>query len=383
MNLIFWFCLFTLIYIYLLYPILLILRAVLFKRPINRGGDQSPSVSIVIAAYNEEQVIKDKIENMLSLDYPKDKMEIIIASDGSSDKTNEIVSAFHQKEVHLLALPRQGKAKSLDAAVEASHGEILVFSDANSMFRTDAIKVLTSYFNDLQIGGVAGNQVYLKDSAISASGQGEQSYWSFDSYLKEIQTKAGNTISATGAIYAIRRNLFQGVPEGVTDDFVTSARVILQGYRLVFAPESIAYEPVAATSSVEFGRKVRIITRGLSGVIKVRKLLNPFQYGFYSVQLFSHKVLRRLAVVPILLLFVANLFLWQAHWFYLLTLLGQIVLYLLALTGWIMEVNNWGKFKVFSLPYYFCAVYLAALFAIINILRGQQITRWTPQRIEE
>ena len=262
--LLFWGSVGLIVYAYLIFPLITLLRAKLRPQPYHTA-EITPKVSMIIAAYNEAEGIAAKLDNVLLLDYPTECLEVIVASDGSNDGTNEIVTGYAEHGVKLLALTRQGKAPALNTAVAASRGEILVFSDANSMYVPDAIRALTRPFADADVGGVAGNQTYLKDQQ-NGDAAGEKSYSDFDSKLKESQSKAGNAISATGAIYAIRRSLFQTVPDGVTDDFVTSTRVIIQGYRLVYAPDAIAYEPVAKSSGKEFGRKVRIITRGLRSV---------------------------------------------------------------------------------------------------------------------
>jgi hypothetical protein len=228
---------------------------------------------------------------------------------------------------------------------------------------------------------VAGNQCYLKKNSKSLISSGERGYWDFDRVMKEYESRAGSTISATGAIYATRRSLFHTVPEGVTDDFVTSTDVIAQGYRLVFASDAIAYEYTAGTRNKEFGRKVRVITRGLRAIFSVRRqLLNPFRYGFYAIQLFSHKVLRRLIVFPLLMLFLLNLFLIGSGPFYDLLLIGQVAFYGLGLLGLILDGTRFGKLKIFTLPFYFCLVNAAVLVATLNILQGRQIRRWEPQR---
>jgi cellulose synthase/poly-beta-1,6-N-acetylglucosamine synthase-like glycosyltransferase len=309
-------------------------------------------------------------------------MEIIVASDGSQDSTNEIVQAYAENGVKLLALPRQGKAAALNAAVAQAAGEILVFSDANSMFAPEALRFLVEPFADGRVGGVAGNQRYLAHVGDTPAGEGEKSYWRFDRRLKQYQSRAGNVISATGAIYAIRKSLFLPVPEGVTDDFVTSTRVIAQGHRLVFAPQAVAFEPVAGERGREFGRKVRVITRGLWAVVFMRQLLNPFRYGFYALQLFSHKVLRRLVVFPLLVVLVSSLFLWSQGLFYQLVVLGQLAFYGLAAVGLVLEGSQWGRSKLFSLPYYFCLVNGACLLAVWNVLSGRRIVRWNTTRAE-
>lgn len=378
----FWASVGLILYAYLLFPLLIVLRGLIWRKPYkSQLTDPLPRVSIIIAAYNEEKEISTKLDNILSLDYPQDRLEVVIASDGSTDRTNAIVQSYESRGIKLLPLSRLGKAGALNAAVSASSGEILVFSDANSMYRPDALRELVRPFADAAVGGVAGNQRYVKKKEASSVGAGERSYWDFDRILKQFESSAGNTISATGAIYAIRRSLFQPVMEGVTDDFYTSTGVIAQGYRLVFAPEAVAYESVAGTSSTEFGRKVRVITRGLRGVFMARRqLLNPFRYGFYSLQLFSHKALRRIVVYPLILLFLLSPFLWQAGLFYQLAMVGQLAFYSLGLLGWALDGTRLGRKKIFTLPYFFCLVNMAVLIATINIMRGQQIKRWEPQR---
>lgn len=374
----FWGAVALLFYTYVLFPLITVLRGILLRQPY-QTAEIEPHVSVIIAAYNEQDDIGSKLTNVLSLDYPREKLEIIVSSDGSDDHTNLIVAGFADQGVKLLALPRQGKAGALNAGVAAATGDILVFSDANSIFSHNALRALVVPFADLSVGGVAGNQRYSSNAAAMAGNDGEQSYWNFDRKLKLFQSQAGNAISATGAIYAIRRSLFRTVPPGVTDDFVTSTSVIAQGYRLVFAPQAVAVEPVAGSSNREFGRKVRIITRGLRAVLVMRELLDPFRYGFYALQLFSHKVLRRLMFAPLLALLLVNPFLWNQGLFYQGTMLLQIAFYGCAALGWLWANTKVGRLKFFSIPYYFCMVYAAALIATLNILRGRTIDRWQPQ----
>jgi cellulose synthase/poly-beta-1,6-N-acetylglucosamine synthase-like glycosyltransferase len=372
---IFYFSLGLLLYTYVVFSLLLLLRATFFKKPYE-SREIFPSVSMIIAAYNEAQSIESKIQNSLALDYPKDKFELIIASDGSEDETNAIVSRY--PEAKLLALPRGGKHLALNAAVAEAKGEILVFSDANSIYAPDAIKELVRHFADEQVGGAAGDQRYIKEG--QSNNQGERNYWAYDRVLKEMESAAGNVISATGAIYAIRRALFRPVIGGVTDDFYTSTQVILQGKRLVFAKDAAAYEPVAKSQKKEFGRKVRVMTRGLNAVMQNRALLNPFQYGFYALQLFTHKILRRLLFVPMLLIFISNFFLLQEGLIFQLLLLAQIGFYGLALLGYLLEKGGISLPKVLSIPQYVCTVYWAAALASWNTIRGHRIERWSTQR---
>ena len=380
LQLLFWAAVAVIVFAYILFPAIIFIRGRLVRKPYV-SADITPAISMVIAAHNEAANIGAKLDNVLAMDYPREQLEVIIASDGSNDGTNEIVRGYAAQNVRLLALPRQGKAPALDAAVAAATGEVLVFSDANSMYHPQALRALARPFADPEVGGVAGNQVYTSKKSEALSGDGEQSYWSFDRKMKQSQSKSGNAISATGAIYAIRRSLFRGVPVGVTDDFAVSTDVIVQGYRLVFAPDAIAYEPVAGTGGVEFGRKTRVITRGLRGVLVVRReLLNPFRYGFYAFQLFAHKVLRRLVVFPLLLLLVLSPLLWSAGLIYQLATLAQLAFYGCALAGMLLSNTKLGRLKLFTIPFFFCMVNVASLIAAINMIRGHRIDFWEPQR---
>lgn len=374
----FWAAVILVAYTYLLFPLIVFARGLWLSQPY-RSADITPRVSLLIAAHNEVKSIGAKLDNILALDYPAERLEIIIASDGSDDGTNAVVQSYAEHGVQLLSLPRLGKAAALNAAAKAAGGEILAFSDANSIFAADALRALVRPFADPQVGGVAGNQRYLRQG----NSRGERSYWRFDRKLKQLQSRAGNTISATGAIYAIRRSLFEPIPDGVTDDFFTSTGVVVRGHRLVFTPEAVAYEPVASSSSREFERKVRVITRGLQAVKLRRTLLNPFRYGFYALQLFSHKVLRRLVVFPLLLLAVLSPLLWSHGLVYQLSTLAQAGFYGLATSHIFLKGNRVGELKIFALPFYFCMVNTACLLATSNLVRGHRIDRWEPRRQEE
>jgi len=375
----FWSLLLLIAYTYVLFPALVLLRGWLWPREYRQAANE-PTVSVIIAAYNEQSCIGRKIENVLALEYPSEKLELIIASDGSTDGTNEIVRGYLERNVRLLALPRSGKAQALNAAVAAARGDVLVFSDANSMFERHAIRALVAPLGDPSVGGVAGDQRYEKARRGDNGTCGERGYWNFDRWMKRAESRGGNVISATGAIYAIRRELFQPVPEGVTDDFVTSTRVIAQGKRLVFRDDAIAWEPVAVRHGAEFGRKVRIMTRGLRGVWRMRCLLNPFQHGFYSLQLFSHKVLRRLMVLPLIGIVILSLLLWNESIGYRAFAVLQLTCLLLAAAGAVIAKTRLRQPKALAVPFYFCLVNFAALIALWRIITGQSVVLWQPQR---
>jgi cellulose synthase/poly-beta-1,6-N-acetylglucosamine synthase-like glycosyltransferase len=367
------------IYTYVGYPLLVLLRGSLCHKAYKKEPI-TPSVSLIIACHNEEAGIEAKLRNILSLKYPRDRLQVIIAADGCTDRTEEIVKRNTSHGVTLLSLPRGGKAPALNSAVRKATGDIIVFSDANSMYAQDAIRKIVQPFADVCVGGVAGNQVYRKSLESNVVDAGEQGYWNFDRLLKIAQSRAGNAISATGAIYAIRKRLFRDVPGGVTDDFAISTRVIEQGYRLVFEAEAICYEPVAGAARAEFQRKTRIMTRGLRSVLLRRKLLNPFRYGFYSLQLFSHKVLRRLVVFPLLLMAVVTPLLWNDDWPFRVATVIEGLFFLAAAIGLVCSRRRLPTPKVIAVPFFFCMVNAAVLVAVWKVLFGQRIELWQPNR---
>ena len=378
-ELLFWLSTFVILYAYAGYPLFLYLMAKARNRVVQKKSI-FPTVSLIIAAYNEEDGIEDKIKNSLNLDYPLEVLEIIIASDGSTDNTNALVNRYADQGVKLLTLPRRGKIFALDEAVAQSKGEILVFSDANALFQSQALKELVSNFADPEVGGVCGNQMHYKDNGDSTV-RGESIYWTYDKWIKKMECLTGNIVSADGAIYAIRRELYQ-MPEltSSTDDFAISTGVIEKGFRLVFESQAIGYEHLSASATVEFNRKLRIITRGLRGVLLRKKLLNPFRYGIYSLILFSHKLLRRIIPFFLLILFFSSLFIGTYGRFYLVVSQAQMIFYLWALVGYFLSKTSIRGLKIITLPFFFCLANVAAFLAVLNFLSGKRIQIWAPQR---
>ncbi len=341
----------------------------------------TPSMSLIIAAYNEAEGIAQKIENSLTLDYPPELLEIIIASDGSTDRTDEIVQSYAERGVKLLCFSRRGKIFALRDAVALAAGEILVFSDANTEYHPLALRRLAENFADPEVGGVCGNQKHKKHKTSDNASAGEGLYWRYDKWLKQSETQTGSIVSADGAIYAIRKPLFQmPASSAVTDDFAISTAVIEQGYRLVFESGALAYEDPMPSAEKEFSRKVRIMNRGLRGVILRKKLLNPFRYGFYSLVLFSHKILRRLVPFFLIILFCVNLLLINYGTFYQISAMAQIFFYGLAIISYFLRHSRFGRKKILYIPFFYCLANAAAFVAVINLLKGKRIERWNPQR---
>jgi hypothetical protein len=246
------------------------------------------------------------------------------------------------------------------------------------MFRRDSLANVVAPLADESVGAVAGDQRYQPGEVDSTAAVGERGYWSYDRVLKRLESRAGNAISATGALYSIRRHLVDTVPTGVTDDFAVSTGAICQGFRLVFAEDAIALEPVASSGKVEFGRKIRVMTRGFRSVYLRRRLLNPFRHGFYSLQLFSHKLLRRLMVFPLIGLLVSSFCLWYQGWLYQVAAIGQASFYLLATLPLVSRA--FARRKLLAIPYFFCLANTAAMVAFFRCLTGGEIAMWNPQR---
>jgi cellulose synthase/poly-beta-1,6-N-acetylglucosamine synthase-like glycosyltransferase len=378
-RLVFWLAGTLIGYTYVGFPLIVLLRGRLLPRD-HRSGPATPTVTVVIAARNEVAVIAEKVDNVLALDYPADRLELIVASDGSEDGTVAAARSRGDARARVLDLPRVGKAPALNAAVAQATGEVLAFTDANSMLAPDALRALVAPFADEQVGGVAGDQRYLDGDGAPGVAAGERGYWNFDRALKLAESRAGNVISATGAIYAVRRALFRPVPDGATDDFAVSTAVICQGRRLVFAPGAVAYEPVGASAEIEFGRKVRVMTRGLNGVLLRRELLDPRRHGFYALQLLSHKVLRRLMVVPLLVMGAAAARLAPRGRLYAGVAAGQAAILGLGAAGLLTGRRRSARIPLLALPAYFCLVNLASLQAALNVVRRRPIDRWEPRR---
>jgi glycosyltransferase involved in cell wall biosynthesis len=374
----FWGATWAVLYTYVGFPLLVLIRGRLRPQP-HSWDPYFPSVSLIVAAHNEAGVIRHKLENLLTLDYEQERIQILVVSDGSDDGTNDLVAEYAGRGVELLALPRVGKAAALNRAVQVARGDILVFSDANSIYAPDAVREIVTPFSDPMVGGVAGDQRYLEAGA-GGDASGEGTYWDFDRLLKRAESRAGNVISATGAIYAIRREHFDPVPEGVTDDFYVSTGAVCRGRRLVFQERAIAYEPVAATGQLEFQRKVRVITRGLRAVLVRRELLNPQRHGFYAVQLFSHKVLRRVMVIPLTVIGMATPALLRRGRLYRVAAGAQLLVYGTGVAGLLWAQVRGASPRLLRAPAYFCLVNYACVRAILNLVTGRTITRWEPGR---
>lgn len=379
-ELAFWTCAALAAYAYAGFPALVALAGTIRGRPVKKAP-VTPSVSLLIAAYNEEEAIAERLENALATDYPASRREVVVASDGSTDATERIVAAYAPRGVRLLRLPRQGKMAALDAAARTAPGEILVFSDANTHVEPGALRAMAANFADPEVGGVVGHTGYRLPGDGESSSRGEALYWRYDTWLKEMESRTGSVVSAHGGLYAVRRELYRRPAEdSVTDDFGISTAVVEQGKRLVFEKEARAWEVAVPRASREFSRRVRLMTRGLRGVALRRALLNPARHGFYSVVLLSHKVVRRLVPATLPVLLASSLALAPRGGAWAGVAAAQLAFYGLAAVGWLARGSRAGRSRALYVPFFFCMANAAALVALFRFVRGDRIERWQPQR---
>ena len=335
MHWIFWCSLIALVYTYLGYPCMLGLLAHRRQSPILRNRLSLPSVSVIIAAHNEEERISDRIKNFLSLDYPRHCLEVIIISDGSTDSTNEILRRYEKGVIRPVILPKRvGKALALNRGVETAKGEILVFADARQSFAPDAIRELVADFADPQIGAVSGELV-LSGPDCRPPEHTAGLYWHYEKWIRKTESRVDSVIGATGAIYAIRKKLFVPLPAGtILDDVMIPMRIAMAGHRVVFEKRAVAYDLPASSIEQEFQRKVRTLAGNFQILQFMPELLSPFRNRLF-VQYVSHKVTRLLAPYWLLSLFVSSLVLGTGV--YGVALWAQVAGYALALTGWLLR----------------------------------------------
>lgn len=365
------------IYVYLGYPALLFILARLRPRPVRREPI-TPSLTMIIAAFNEERFIERKIRDTLANGYPPERLDIIVASDGSTDGTVNRVRRMRHPAVRVLALARRGKLQALSAAAQVASGEILVFSDADTLLAPGSLRYLAENFGDPKVGGVAGRKALRIAEPQEQLGRSEGLYRRFDEWMKEQESKIGSAVAADGTLYGVRRDLFDPGPDAAAaDDMAISTRVVVQGCRLVYDPRATVWVEPPSNSGSELQRKVRIanqVTRALLGMG-----LAFWTSGFYSLELLSHKLMRYLVPLFLLLLMASNLLLAGSGggiWTGLLLL--QLSFYGLAFLGAKAHRHTSRTSKVLTIPFYFCLMNFAVLLALVSVLRGERITCWLP-----
>lgn len=376
MSTVLWISAGVILFTYAGYPLLLWLMSFFKKKNGNKSLQGLPYVSIIIAAFNEEQVLEKKLQNSFALRYPKELLQVIVVADGSTDRTVQIASSF--KAVLMLhEADRKGKAAAINRAVSFAQNEIIVFTDANSFMQPDTLQELVAPFADKETGAVAGEKKIADAESIIASGEGM--YWKYESWLKQKEADFYTVVGAAGELFALRKELVVTIPENaITDDFFLSLSVNLQQKKCAYAKKAVSTEAASLSLTDEWNRKVRIASGGMQSLVLVSAALNLFKHPRVAFQFFCHRVLRWLFCAPafIILLFTNYLLVMNgASYFYSLLLLLQVLFYVFAVTGWMMAVNRKTIF-LFSTPFYILFMHAAMLAGAWQFVTGKQSVLW-------
>jgi cellulose synthase/poly-beta-1,6-N-acetylglucosamine synthase-like glycosyltransferase len=364
------------VWVYAGYPLALSMLGRLRPRP-RRRAPLEASLAVLVAAHDEEEVIADKIANVRDADYPSELIELIVASDGSSDQTVE--AARRAGATRVLDLPRVGKLTALNRAVEASTGELLVFTDADSLFERATLRELVSNFADPEVGGVAANVVRYVEEDGRPVARGEGLYWRYEQLLKRLEDRVGSAVSASGHLYAVRRRLFTpSTLTAGTDDFVISTQVVRAGGRLAYDEHAVVLVPAPEEGATELRRKVRVMNRGLRSALGLRGDLLPTRTGLYALEVIFHKLLRRLVGFLLVAVLVSSAVLAARNPAWWIVLAPQLAFYALATAGAMLAGRRAGRLKVFWIPYFFCLGNVAAALAVLSLLLGVRFTTWEP-----
>lgn len=375
---IFWSVCAALFYGYIGYPMLVWAVSRLRPRRVKKSAFE-PFVTVLITAYNEEKDIRSKLENTLKINYPKEKLEILVASDGSTDCTDEFVKEFETRGVKLFRQEgRMGKTFTQNKAVEQASGEIILFSDATTMYEPNILREMLPNFADETIGCVAGKLVYVDDSK-SSVGTGAKKYWNYETFLKQSESRACSLIGASGCLYAVRKSAYKPMYAEACSDFLICTVVYRQGLRSVYEPNAVCTEETNRQTDKELKMRVRVISQTFTDLWRNRDMLNPFKSGFYAVELISHKVLRY--AVPLFLfgIFITSAILAFESLIFALVFLSQIIFYLAAFVGWRLEKSGRDS-GILAIPLYFTLANLASVIAFYKFIKGENYANWEPIR---
>ena len=377
-EIVFWLSAVTLFYTYIGYPLLLLVMSYLRGRAILHL-EWEPTVSVIITAYNEERNLAAKLKNTLALDYSKEKLEVIVASDCSTDRTDEIARSFQLSGVRLhRQVKRLGKTAAQNVAVEKARGEIILFSDATTHYRPDVLRVMMRNFADLTVGCVGGRVIYV-DPDWSSVGYGARSYWGYETFLKIHESRISSLIGVSGCLYAVRRSAYVPLYNEACSDFLIATVMVKQGLRAVYEPNAVCFEETNRRADKEFNMRVRVITRTLFDLWQHLAIMNPLRSGFYAVQLISHKVVRYLVPFFLITNLLASLVLALFSISYAAVSVAQACFYVAAASAWAFERAG-HKIRLLALPQYFVLVNLASLVAFYRFLHGERYSCWEPIR---
>lgn len=374
-KLLFWISLAALIYTYVGYPLGVYLLARLRPRRVAKAA-VTPTVSVVVACLNEEKNIGARVENLLHSDYPEELLEIVVVSDGSTDRTAAVAQSFDADRVRVFHYDgRRGKPTALNLGVERARGEVIVFADARQVFEPQSIRELVANFADPTVGAVTGAYL-MGGKANSTVGEGVGFYWKYEDLIRRCEARFNSVIGATGAIYAMRRRLWERLPaETILDDVYAPMRVAMRGYRVTFEANAVAHDRVAGSASKEFARKVRTLTGNYQLCQLLPRLLVPADT--LRLQFFSHKLMRLAASLFLMLLLVTNLLLavraesFAETAFYQSSLAAQAVFYISVALGWALSKTAY-RVRLFNVAYVFSVMNAAALVGLLYFVFGKR-----------
>jgi len=380
LAILFWVFLGLAVHPYVTYPIIVLFWSILHPQQTIRKHIQ-PAASLIIAAFNEEETIGGRIENALEMNYPHDRLEVIIASDGSTDRTNEIVAEYARRDprVRLLPLERDGKSAAINAAVHQAKGEIIVLSDAATRFGSDTLNQMASYFADPQVHCAVG-KVTLVPRDNTAYTFSESLYWRYESRLREIEGKIGLAFIGSGPCMAVRRQSYPLLREDAMDDLTATLLLIADNKRILYVSDLTAYDYMDGGTNSQIRSRERRESLSLASIWHNRALLNPFRYPRYAFSIFSHKIFRWLLGVWLLGMLAISVVLGIGYDIplYRYILYGQVAFYGLASVGLLVAKTTLGRIPVLSVPMTICVVSLAFLKGVFGFLHGAQAARWEP-----
>jgi cellulose synthase/poly-beta-1,6-N-acetylglucosamine synthase-like glycosyltransferase len=371
----FWLSLFLIFWTYFGYMLALKIISIFAAKAVKKS-DYFPEVSLIVTAYNEEQNIERKIENCLSLTYPADKLEIIIVSDGSTDRTEEIIRSYEDRGIKLLAGPeRRGKHYGQGDGIKMAKNDLLVLSDATTFLKEDSIEKIVRNFADPEIGCVSGFDQILDEDK---SPQGEGAYVKYEMKLRSLENSANSLVGVSGCFYAVRKELCSEWIGNMSADFYLPIISFKRGFRTVLEPEAVAYYEVSNDPGEEFTRKVRTVVHGMEVLKRFKEILNPFEYGFFSIQMISHKLSRWLVPFYLIVALFSNIFIAGQRDFYLLAFICQALFYGIAIMAYFVE--DFRENAVLKLPLFFISVNYSILVAWNDFISGRDFVRWEPTK---
>lgn len=388
----FWILLLIVFYTFAGYAILLafllFVKNIFFpeKTVPEKTSETFPRVCMFVTAFNESNYVDIKVKNLLELDYSKDKIQFLWITDGSDDGTPDLLTKYPQMEVHHLP-ERKGKIHAMNRGMQFVDAPIVIFSDSNTILNKEAISVIVKTFENPSVGCISGEKRIVNKLTDDAAGSGENLYWKFESWVKRMDSELNSAVGAAGELFAIRTELFEEVEnDTILDDFIISLRIAQKGYKISYTPKAYAIETASVNVHEELKRKVRIAAGGLQTIPRLAGLLNPFRYGFLTLQYISHKVLRwTIAPYALFSLFPLSFYLYHREFqsgtfaFYSIFFIFQFIMYILALIGWILESRK-IRFKALYIPYYFSAMNFASIRGWVRFLKGKQSVNWEKSR---